>query len=124
MISAEHLDVLLEIWARGVMGEGSIYRGLWYPRATPEHRYATRGGIMSSGRATSPAGEAADAFEQTDAAMARLRAETPLWHAVIVQRWCEPGPDELRARRLNLNPEKFKSALGSARRWLRVNYYA
>jgi hypothetical protein len=122
MITAEHLDALLEIWARGAMGEGSIYRGLWYPRATPEHRYATRGGIASSGHATTTVGEAADAFEAMDALLARLRVYSELWYQVIVQRWCAPGPDELRARRLNLDPEKYKSALGSARRWLRSKF--
>lgn len=119
MISPETLNAYLELWAKAKLSEGGAYRALWYPSATAEERYLRRGGIGSSSQGpTSVSG--ADVFERVDAAIAKLRqSRNPFWYSALHQRYLEIGPDETRAARLRITPEKFKSALGSARRFLR-----
>jgi hypothetical protein len=119
MIDAEYLDVLLEIWARAQLADRGAYRGLWYPTATPVHKYAQRGGAPLS---TAPAYDSSpDAFERVDRAMGKLKMQSPnpLMYDAIHQRLLGEGPDERRARQLRISPDRFKIALGSARRWLR-----
>lgn len=120
MITADHLDSLLNIWARAKLSDGAIFRNLGYPQATPEERYVRRGGISSSGAQLHTPGAEADAFERTDAAIAKLKqSQVSDLYSVLCSRWLEIGPDESRARRLRLTPDKFKSKLNSARRFLR-----
>lgn len=85
MISAESLDAYLELWARYVVADRRSMRALWYPRETPEHRYARSGGVMSvtPQRTIVPADDAQILAEQIDGAMARLLAHNDRWfHAV------------------------------------------
>lgn len=119
MIDPEYLDALLELWAREVLGDRAVYRGLGYPPATPEERWARRGGLPPASNPVSPVSEAPDAFVRIDRAMAGLRGANPMWFAVLRERMLAPGPDESRARRLRIEPRVFKIRLGSARRWLR-----
>jgi hypothetical protein len=119
MISSEHLDSLLEIWARGVAGEGSTYRNLWYPRHTAVEGWLKRGGV-SHHPAQYDLFDGVDAFELTDKAMALLQHHRGCWYDVIVQRFCAQGPDEIRAQRLGIHLDEFKAKLASARRWLRI----
>jgi hypothetical protein len=119
VISSEHLDALLEIWAHGVIGDGSVYRNLWYPRHTAVEGWLKRGGISST-PAQHDMIDGADAFELADRAMAVLQHHRGCWYDVIVQRFCSTGPDEVRAQRLGIHVDEFKAKLASARRWLRI----
>jgi hypothetical protein len=120
LISAELLDSYLELWARGKLADGACYKALSYPASTSVHRYARRGGAAPHPTVVSPVGEATDAFETVDRAVAQMRqSHNPLWYCVLTERLLGLGPDEARAKRLRISPDRFKTALNSARRWLR-----
>ncbi len=118
MISPEYLDQLLELWAGVQLGERYEVHGLGIPRGDTVSRWLRRGGI-SSERSGGTVDERIDQAELIGHAIDKLRKYRPLWLDVIVQRMLWPGPDEVRAERINFTPDKFKIALGSARRWLR-----
>lgn len=120
MISAEHLDALLELWAKAKLSDGGALRALWYPSSTAEHRFARRGGSAPRASLVTPVGASSDAFERVDRAIAKLRqSRNPLFYSVLTERLLGTGPDESRAKRLNLPLDRFQMTLNSARRWLR-----
>lgn len=120
MISIEELDAYLEIWAREKLGDNAAYRRLWYPNSTPEHRFALRGGAAPSPAIISPVSGIPDAFEKIDKAMSQLlRSRPTIWYKVISEWLLNPAPNEIRARKLNLESGRFKTILNSTRRYLR-----
>lgn len=116
MISPDTLDALLTLWARAKLNDNLALRRLWYPSATPEEKYARRGGAAPA--ANHDPGDP-EAFERVDRAMAMLREHRRTLYAAIHQRWLTIGPDESRAKRLGVPVETFKSRLDAANRWLR-----
>jgi hypothetical protein len=119
MLAPDILDLHLDIWARWVLSGGSAIKGLYYPSATPEHRYARRGGAAAPQVLLAPDMSGAEIAEQVDRVMARLRLHNELWFNAVYARHIDTGPDEIRAQRLKLSLDEFRWALYAGKRWLR-----
>jgi hypothetical protein len=86
VITSEQLNAYLELWARWVLADAQALRGLWYPSATPEHRWARRGGVLSAPPVTplAPDCEAAEQARHVDRVMGRLRQYRQVWFAAVL----------------------------------------
>ena len=111
MITTEQLDAYLELWVRWVLADAQTLRGLWYPSATPEHRWALRGGVMSAPPVSplAPDCEAAEQARLMDRAMCALRVYRQAWYwAVLIYYVGDPA---------KVNRHHYYAA----RRWLKRN---
>lgn len=114
MLSAEALDAYLELWARYVISDRRMIRGLWYPSETPEHRYARRGGGAHVSRITpaaqSPRHDVMQLADQVDSAMAKLMAHNARWYHAVRTHYVGSGTGAKPAH------------LYAGRRWLRSHF--
>lgn len=114
------VHALLEIWAAWYVANGRVYRQLWYPSGTSEHRYARAGGIRSSPVSTTFEGDSASLVaEQVDGVLARLRLHRRPWFNAVTIRTLDASPIELQAQALHTNVRSLQRNYDGGIRWLR-----
>lgn len=119
MVDADIADLYLEVWARWIVSDRAGIRSLWYPAATPEHRYARRGGAAAPHALLAPEMDGVEMAEQVDGLMAQLKLHNIYWYDGLSARYTTEGPDEMRAQRLGLKLAVFRACVYAGKRWVR-----